>query len=64
MTHIEPFHYPVWDVEALQRVLTEASDVEETADGNQPKSAKYYVLFDYAQRNPLTYEARTQVLEG
>lgn len=47
MTHLEPFHYPVWDKEALKQKRR-----EENA----------YVLFDYQSRNPLNYEATTYVI--
>lgn len=44
MTHIEPFHYPVWKVgEAAKKKLPSVE----------------LVLFDYKNRSPLTYEART-----
>lgn len=47
MTHLEPFRYPVWDVEAL---------VERLEKGG-------YVLFDYKKRNPLNYEATTHLIQ-
>lgn len=45
MTHLELFHYPVWEenVDIMQRESNPAS----------------VMLFDYRNRNPLTYEART-----
>ncbi len=48
MTHLEPFYYSVWDVE----LLTEAHAAKEPS----------YVLFDYQNRNALTYEANVKVL--
>ncbi len=44
MTHLENFTYPVWNTEydEIVRPLDEAK----------------YVLFDYKERNPLTYEAK------
>ena len=48
MTHMEPFCYPVWDM----------SRWKGEADGN----IRFYLLFDYKQRSPLWYEARTAVL--
>ncbi len=45
MTHLEPFDYPVWDVEKLI--------------GTGGKKEQGHVLFDYQQRNPLNYEAKT-----
>jgi hypothetical protein len=43
MTHLEVFRYPVWDMDGK----------DELTDG------KYFVLFDYKERNPLTADART-----
>jgi len=51
MTHMEPFHYPVWDVEAIKKCDVLQQRVQ-------------YVLFDYAKRNPLNYEASTQIITG
>lgn len=48
MTHMELFHYPVWE-EDLTRQTEMLSD---------PRA----VLFDYQKRDSLTYEARTVVL--
>jgi len=50
MTHLEPFHYPVWDMKQLLK----------QRDRN---SAPTYVLFDYQNRNPLNCEARTVVID-
>ena len=44
MTHLESFKYPVWN--------TEYEDIVE------PLKEEKYVLFDYKERNPLTYEAK------
>lgn len=44
MTHLEKFTYPVWN--------TEYEDIVERL------SEERYVLFDYMERNPLTYEAK------
>jgi len=49
MTHLEPFYYPVWNM------------------GKSYKKKKTtipagYVLFDYKNRNPLTYEAKTVIV--
>lgn len=52
MTHMEPFFYPVWDEEGL-------SAGEEAVKRELPA----FVLFDYQQRNPLNYEARTHIIE-
>lgn len=56
MTHLEPFHYPVWDVDAL--ISMSASGAKQS-DG----AGTSYVLFDYKVRNPLNYEAKTQLVE-
>ena len=48
MTHMELFHYPVW--EKNLKLQTDAL------------SDSVAVLFDYQKRDPLTYEARTVVL--
>lgn len=51
MTHVEVFHYPVWEKEALAAAR---------ADGRvKQEEAPAFVLFDYKNRSPLTYEART-----
>jgi len=47
MTHLEPFYYPVWDMEVVE----------------QKKEEITYVLFDYKARNPLNYEATTYVIK-
>ena len=44
MTHLEKFTYPVWN--------TQYEDIVE------PLTEERYVLFDYKERNPLTYEAK------
>lgn len=46
LTHIEPFAYPVWDVEAIK--------------AGERNEREVFVLFDYAVRNPLTYEAAAE----
>ena len=53
MTHLEPFHYPVWD-------MTELSDFR-NREKNPPAEYRF-VLFDYQIRNPLNYEAATQII--
>ena len=49
MTHMEPFYYPVWE----GRFLAGEQPVQKSA---LPAA---YVLFDYRNRDSLTYEART-----
>lgn len=49
MTHLEPFYYEVWKTPAHKNLLV---------DEKEPT----YILFDYKERNPLTFEARWIVL--
>lgn len=46
MTHMERFHYPVWEEEGNMDLL----------------QVGRFVLFDYEKRNPLTYDAQIMVL--
>lgn len=50
MTHLEPFYYPVWDVNS--------------ADFPTEYAKPVFVLFDYRNRNPLNYEAGTCMKAG
>ncbi|MDE6926276.1 MAG: B12-binding domain-containing radical SAM protein [Acetatifactor sp.] len=43
LTHVEPFTYPVWDVETIK--------------AGEKNEKEMFVSFDYGVRNPLTYEA-------
>ena len=52
MTHLEVLQYPVFSKEKMA----------ELRNGLWEKEESYFVLFDYASRNPLTYEARVVVL--
>ena len=52
MTHLEVLQYPVFSKEKMA----------ELKNGLREKEESYFVLFDYASRNPLTYEARVVVL--
>ena len=52
MTHLEVLQYPVFSKEKTA----------ELKNGLWEKEESYFVLFDYASRNPLTYEARVVVL--
>ena len=52
MTHLEVLQYPVFSKEKMT----------ELKNGLWEKEESYFVLFDYASRNPLTYEARVVVL--
>lgn len=55
MTHLEPFVYPVWDEEALADYRTARTKVA-------LQYADSYVLFDYQNRDPLSYDAESQVV--
>ena len=46
MTHLEPFAYPVWDAEALK--------------SGKKNEKEVFILFDYENRSPLTFEAVTE----
>ena len=52
MTHLEVLQYPVFSKEKMA----------ELKNGLWEKEESYFVLFDYASRNPLTYQARVVVL--
>ena len=54
MTHLEVFRRPVWDMEGWIK------GAHETENG--PGMAGYFVLFDYRNRNPLDFDARTVVV--
>ena len=71
MTHMEPFRYPVWEevtMDTLHGKTTGAENWGVTCawsagdDLATVGTAHRYVLFDYANRDPLTYEARVVVL--
>lgn len=49
MTHMERFHYPVW---------------EEDAAGIMRRRRGAYVLYDYQKRNPLTMDAKMTLILG
>ncbi len=51
MTHLEPFFYPVWDEEKIGRDAVVCPDQVQ------------YILFDYRNRNPLTFEADVQLVK-
>lgn len=59
MTHLEPFTWPVWDIERMAREY-ERGDKKEIAGNGSTRS---FVLFDYRKRNPLNYQAEVQVIE-
>ena len=59
MTHLEPFSYPVWDVEQMVRGYESwgnEDDHAEVKDGSIG-GRQIFVLFDYQKRNPLNHEA-------
>lgn len=47
MTHLEPFSFPVWDVGRME----------------EQSPHRFFVLFDYRVRDPLTYEANVQAVD-
>jgi hypothetical protein len=51
MTHLEPFYHPVWDRELLLKEREGSGETKLT-----------YALFDYRHRDPLTYEAKIQII--
>lgn len=71
MTHLEPFRYPVWDAEQLQKAgggvsrLNSGCDAKGSAvnDSDGGIDISGFVLFDYQSRSPLTYEADTRILK-
>ena len=54
MTHLEPFAYPVWDIDRM------AEGYAAYGAGEGPKHT--FVLFDYRRRDPLTWEAAAQTI--
>ncbi len=50
MTHLELFHYPVWEIAGKKDMKPE-------------KERESYILFDYRERNPLTGDARTILVD-
>ncbi len=67
MTHLEPFCYPVWNQEALVETIKKKKEVDNKSGFSGEKTdgadAIAYILFDYKSRNPLNYEATTQLIE-
>ena len=63
MTHLEPFSYPVWDQRHMEESRMKERPAQDcpTAEGcgNQKggPARRFFVLFDYRKRDPLTYEA-------
>ena len=55
MTHLEPFYYPVWNMDSWEEQKEKDSD---SGSHRQP----VFVLFDYGKRNPLTQDAETAVV--
>ena len=52
MTHMDIFHYPVWDEKWLSGV--KFSELH--------REGEWFVLFDYERRNPLNHEAKYVVV--
>jgi len=60
MTHMEAFYYPVWDAQEL----CDRKECGETVTNVVNKNVENptYILFDYRNRNPLTYDADTHFI--
>jgi len=56
MTHLEPFRYPVWDRELWKTVASKNGIYHVPQE-------PIFVLFDYRERDPLTGDARTVILD-
>ena len=64
MTHLEPFSYPVWDVEqmdGLRAAGNACAGQHKCVDAGKMGETKF-ALFDYRRRDPLTYEADVQIV--
>ena len=59
MTHIEPFCFPVWELYFGAACGRRNCELAEKRSKDQNR---YFVLFDYRRRHPLTNEARTVVI--
>lgn len=60
MTHMEPFAYPVWDTEACKQFSGCTQPISDLTTENpvgNGENKRYYVLFDYARRNPLNHDS-------
>lgn len=60
MTHIEPFHYPVWEENLGECVC---SMEEGNGTGCRETDFAGYVLFDYKNRSALNHQARVVIIE-
>lgn len=60
MTHMEPFAYPVWDTEACTQHSFGATSEKQGENG---EDKRYYVLFDYARRNPLNHDSAYFIID-
>lgn len=59
MTHMEPFRYPVWDMDGLLQPKSGEKW------GRKPEilpDETTYILFDYQRRNPLNHQAAVSVV--
>ena len=66
MTHLEPFSYPVWDVEqmdGLRAAGNACAGQHKCVDAGKMGETKF-ALFDYHRRDPLTYEADVQIVNS
>ena len=56
MTHLEPFAYPVWDIDRMAAGYG--------AFGAGESMGHTFVLFDYRSRSPLNHEALARPIHG
>lgn len=63
MTHVDFFTYPVYDVDKMREIQTQMASPSADWREKGIKGSKIAILFDYEARNPLTYEAKTMLLD-
>lgn len=62
MTHLEPFTYPVWDVERMKVFCADGTGSVVSMEDIGVQTCAY-ILFDYKRRDPLTGGAFTQIVK-
>lgn len=62
MTHLEPFTYPVWDVERMTAGYEEWKEGGEMGANCGKACNPCFILFDYRKRNPFTYAAEARLV--
>lgn len=63
MTHMDIFHYPVWDEAWLKDVKLRKPGLPEFCSEKEHAQKEWFVLFDYEKRNLLTGGAEYAVIE-